>query len=81
MKRALIASFAALGILAAPAVAAPSAAKTDAKVVSKDQMVAAKAAAKNQKAAAKAAAKTQKAAAKTAAKEQKTAAKSTSKTK
>jgi hypothetical protein len=52
MKRALIASFAALGIIAAPAVAATSVTKTDAKVTKTE-----KKAAKVQKKAAKTAAR------------------------
>jgi hypothetical protein len=48
MKRALIASFAALGVLAAPAVAATTATKADAKVTKSE-----KKAAKSQKLAAK----------------------------
>ena len=56
MKRALIASFAALGVLAAPAIAATTAAKSDVKVT-KTQKKVAKAAAKNQKMAAKTAPK------------------------
>ena len=56
MKRALIASFAALGIVAAPALATTTTAKPDVKM-SKTEKKAAKAAAKNQKVAAKTAPK------------------------
>jgi hypothetical protein len=56
MKRALIASFAALGIVAAPAIAATTTAKAGPNV-SKTEKKAAKAAAKNAKVAPKAAPK------------------------
>jgi hypothetical protein len=56
MKHALVASFAALGILAAPAIAATSTTKTDTKVA-KSEKKAAKVAAKNSKASVKTAAK------------------------
>ena len=56
MKRALLASFAAFGILAAPAIATATTTQANAKVA-KSQKKAAKLAAKNQKAAAKTAAK------------------------
>ena len=56
MKRALIASFAALGIVAAPALATATSAKPGVKA-SKTEKKAAKAAAKNQKLAAKTAPK------------------------